>query len=211
MPLLFSWTIGQPSTLSVSIRFGPRTISSTDIAPRPMRWVNQLESGTSSTVLMLTAGISLRSPGLRNVCSAKSNALLPSIAFAAPASSARSSSTCTGSSGKNFGAAALPPRTSVAAHAMETPHAANRLEHIAKPENEVLTGTAAKCSLDAQEDAVSRPESEADAVVRLEVAQIQIFDARGHLARIVEQRAVDGCENLPAVLRLQQQQMSIAE
>ena len=34
---------------------GPRTTSSTDTARLPMRLVNQLESGTSSTVLMLRA------------------------------------------------------------------------------------------------------------------------------------------------------------
>ena len=48
MPLLFSWTIGQPSMLMVSSWFGPLTISSIDISRRPIRLVNQLESGTSS-------------------------------------------------------------------------------------------------------------------------------------------------------------------
>ena len=49
-------------------RSGPRTISSiAHRLRRPMRLVNQLESGTSSSVLTLTAGVSRRSPGLRNV------------------------------------------------------------------------------------------------------------------------------------------------
>ena len=72
MPEVFSWTIGQSSTLSTSSEFGPRTISSIVIARRPIRLVNQLESGTSSIVLTLTAGMSRRSPGFPNVCSTKS-------------------------------------------------------------------------------------------------------------------------------------------
>ncbi len=72
MPDVLSRTIGQPSTLRLSTELGPRTISSMDIARRPIRLENQLESGTSPIVLTLTAGTSRRSPGLRNVCSAKS-------------------------------------------------------------------------------------------------------------------------------------------
>ncbi len=72
MPLLFSWTIGQSSIFIVSSWFGPLTISSIDISRRPIRLVNQLESGTSSIVLTFMARTSRRSPGLPNVCSAKS-------------------------------------------------------------------------------------------------------------------------------------------
>ena len=68
-------------------------------ARRPIRLVNQLESGTSSIVLTFTAGMSRRSPGLRNVCSAKSYPLLPSIGAALLASSGASLSTWIGSSG----------------------------------------------------------------------------------------------------------------
>ena len=63
---------GQSSMLGVSSVFGPRTISSIDIARRPIRLVNQLESGTSSIVLTLTAGIGSRPPFVANVVIKKS-------------------------------------------------------------------------------------------------------------------------------------------
>jgi hypothetical protein len=105
MPDVLSRTIGQSSTLSTSSEFGPRTSSSTGIARRPIRLVNQLESGTSSIVLTLTAGMSRRSPGLPNVCSDEVEAV---AAFDRPgrlASNAASLSVWIGSSGKKRGTA----------------------------------------------------------------------------------------------------------
>jgi hypothetical protein len=68
--------------------------------------VNQLESGTSSSVLTFIARTSRLSPGLTAVLTTKSNRLRSSTATTFAASNARSSSTHSGSSGKNRG---LPP------------------------------------------------------------------------------------------------------
>ena len=53
-------------------RSGPRATSAALISRRPMRLVNQLESGTSSTVLTFSARTSRRSPGAANVLTTKS-------------------------------------------------------------------------------------------------------------------------------------------
>ena len=78
---------------------GPRRTSSTVSGRAPARLVNQLESGTSSMVLMLTALSEMRSPGLMNVFSTKSYVSLRSHARTWAASSV-SGSTVMGSSGK---------------------------------------------------------------------------------------------------------------
>ena len=62
----------QPSSEIDAKRSGPRTISSIDSGRRPMRLVNQLESGTSSSVLTFSARTSRRSPGSANVLTTKS-------------------------------------------------------------------------------------------------------------------------------------------
>jgi hypothetical protein len=64
-----------------------------------MRFVNQLESGTSSIVLTLTARTGDRSPGDPNVFSRKSSVSASSSSRAPLASKAASLSTAIGSSG----------------------------------------------------------------------------------------------------------------
>src|SRR5688572_14079957 len=54
-PADFSRMITHFSGAGAGPTLGPRTISSTVTARLPIRFVNQLESGTSSTVLMLRA------------------------------------------------------------------------------------------------------------------------------------------------------------
>jgi hypothetical protein len=46
-----------------------------------------------------------------------------------------------------------------------------------KPEDEVLALAAAERAFDAEEDAVHRAEPEADAVIGLEIAEVQILGA----------------------------------
>src|SRR5688572_520304 len=128
-----------------------------------MRFVNHVESGTSSIVLTLTARTSRLSPGLKNVCSAKSKALLPSMGLTPLASNARSSSTCSGSSGKKRGDCDKP--VTDAAHTAATHSTTSRLEDMAEPENEVFTAAAAEGALDTKEHTVLGAESEADSVV----------------------------------------------
>src|SRR5215813_172000 len=114
-----------------------------------------------------------------------------------------------GSSGKNAGVAPRPAIVS-APHA-STIASARRLEDMTEPHHEVLAFATAERSFDAQEDAVDGTEAEADPVVGLEIAEGKILGARCHLARIVEERAVDGGEDLPSVLGLEQQEIAIAE
>ena len=78
---------------------GPFTSSSMGMSRRPMRLVNQLESGTSSSVLTFNARTSRRSPGWMNEWTTKSYPLLSSCSFALEASSTASSSVQIGSSG----------------------------------------------------------------------------------------------------------------
>ena len=78
---------------------GPRRTSSTVNSRAPIRLVNQLESGTSSTVLTLIARRGVRSPGFRKVFSTKSYGSLMSQPCTFEASWV-SGSTAIGSSGK---------------------------------------------------------------------------------------------------------------
>src|SRR5687768_13280387 len=87
----------------------------------------------------------------------------------------------------------------------------NALKDIVEPEDEVRSAAAAERRLDTEEHAVGAPKAEAEAVVGLEIAEIQILDARRDLAGVVEDRAVNGREDLPAVFGLQQQRVLIAE
>jgi len=79
--------------------FGPRPISAGERSTRPIRLVNQLESGTSSMVFTLSARMEFRSPFSKKVFSTKSQTLLPSTGAARLASNSRSLSTWMGSSG----------------------------------------------------------------------------------------------------------------
>ena len=56
-----------------------------------------------------------------------------------------------------------------------------------------------------------RAEPESDAVVGLEIVRGQILETRGDLAGVVEDGAVHGREDLPAVFRLEQQHVTVAE
>ena len=99
---------------SISIRStvsGPRAISAAVIGRRPIRFVNQLESGTSSSVLTFTAGIDRRSPCSVNWFDTKSYVSLSSRGAAPLASNAASSSVASGSSGKKRGPAAWTVRS----------------------------------------------------------------------------------------------------
>src|SRR5688500_12927239 len=87
----------------------------------------------------------------------------------------------------------------------------NALKDIVEPEDEVRPAAAAERRLDTEEHAVGAPKAEAEAVVGLEIAEVQILDARRDLAGVVEDRAVNGREDLPAVFGLQQQRVLIAE
>src|SRR5918992_300087 len=78
-------------------------------------------------------------------------------------------------------------------------------------QDEMFSAAAAERPLDAQENAVPRPEAEADAVVRFEVLEAEIAEAGCHAAGVVENGAVDSREDLPAILRLQQQHIAIPE
>jgi hypothetical protein len=96
--LLPEMTVHGPAAGPLEVS-GPRRTSSADKACTAARFVNQLESGTSSAVFTLTARRGVRSPGLRNVFSKKSYGSLMSQLFTSEASWV-SGSTAIGSSGK---------------------------------------------------------------------------------------------------------------
>src|SRR5687768_18102610 len=111
--------------------------------------------------------------------------------------------------GLNAGDAAMPIASNPARAGLHTDRTA--LEDIVEPEDEVRAAAAAECRLDTEEHAVRVSEAEAEAVVGLEIAQVQILDARRDLACVVEDRAVNGREDLPAVFGLQQQRVVVAK
>src|SRR5262245_4139047 len=80
-----------------------------------------------------------------------------------------------------------------------------------KPQDEMRTRGAAECALDAEEHAIGRSESEADAEVAFEIAQMEILTMRRHLADVVEEGAINRRENLPTILGLKKQRVAIAE
>src|SRR5215216_3981175 len=132
-----------------------------------------------------------------------------------------------GSSGKKRGAAAREATTDQAATTATTYRAVQRdlentalkntalkntaLKNIVEPEDEVPAVAAAECGFHAEEDTVRRPEPESDAVVGFQVLEVQVSDTRRNLAAVVEQRPVHGGEDLPTVLRLQQQRVPVSE
>src|SRR6185503_5620936 len=89
--------------------------------------------------------------------------------------------------------------------------AAIHLEDMAKPEDEVLAATAAERAFDAEEHAVPRAEPEAYAVVGFEIGEAKILESRRDAAGVIKDRAVNRREDLPAVLRLQEQDVLVAE
>src|SRR5678815_931902 len=118
-----------------------------------------------------------------------------------------------GSSGKKRGVAArgavqIARRT---ANAVTHPRIVNVLEDIVEPEDEVIAVAAAERRLDAEEDAIRAAETETEPVVGFEIAQVQILEARRHLAGVVEDRAIYRREDLPSVFGLQQERVRIAE
>src|SRR5688572_18310823 len=80
-----------------------------------------------------------------------------------------------------------------------------------KPEDEMFSAAASEGPLDPKEYAAARTETKSNPVVRLEVAQVQVFEARSHLAGVVEDCPIDGGENLPPILGLQEQHMTVAK
>jgi hypothetical protein len=98
MPSLLPETTVHGPSAGGPDEFGPRTYSSTVSARRPRRFVNQLESGTSSIVFTFTARWLVWSPGFRNVFSTKSYGSLISRSCTSRAFRV-SGSTSSGSSG----------------------------------------------------------------------------------------------------------------
>src|SRR5262245_59881747 len=82
---------------------------------------------------------------------------------------------------------------------------------MAIPEHQMLAAAAAEGSFNPEEHAIERAESEPDAVVGLEVVEIQIVRVGGDLPRIVENGAVERREDLPSILGLQKQQVLVPE
>src|SRR5688500_2897335 len=171
----------------------PRARSAEDMGWRPIRLVNQLESGTSPTVLMFSARFAARSPAPRKEFSIRSNWPLTSTSRTFDASCV-SGSRHNGSSGKNCGAAARPgspphqrpdARTSAAAHGRM-----RWSERIAEFEVIADAFAGAGGDVDAEEHRAGRIEAEADAVRPLQIAEIEIRDARRDGAEIREERHV---------------------
>src|SRR3989441_1026189 len=203
----------------------PRTISSTDMGRARIRFVNQLESGTSSSVLTFSARMFAVSAGFMNVFSRKSYGSLKSCT-ATPLASCVSTSAAMGSSGKNFGVA---PR-------LDTAPAANmsatnqRVNFIASAPGERQHGhrppcskgrtelrelphplMAAHCHVESEEDVLVGVESESNAVRRLEIAETDILPVPTHLARVEKQRHVEARERFPSVLGVHEQGILVAE
>src|SRR5688572_14710612 len=133
------------------------------------------------------------------------------MGVALPASSARSLSTCSGSSGKNAGVALCAVSVKTAQARAASGNSQRVLEDMAEPQDEVGARGAAERTLDAEEDPIDRAESEADADVGLQIVQIDILETWGDLAGVVEDRAVHGGEDLPAVFRLEQEHVAVTE
>ena len=86
------------------------------------------------------------------------------------------------------------------------------LEHMAVPHDEVFPAPSiAERPFDPQKDAVRSAEAEANAVVRLQVTQVEIAGAGGHVPGIVKDCTVHGRKDLPPVLGLEQEQAVVAE
>src|SRR5262245_61304392 len=82
---------------------------------------------------------------------------------------------------------------------------------MAECEDEMVPGAAAERAFDPEEDPAVGPEPEPDSVIRFEIPGREIPDPRGDFSGVVENGSVYGREDLPSVLGLQQQQVSIAE
>ncbi len=104
-PDLDAMTVSGCATSGGPTVAAPRTISSTVMGRAPIRFVNQLESGTSPRVLTFTAGGMSPSGRCLNVFSMTSNAVERSTS-AGLAMGSVSGSTRSGSSGRNRGAGA---------------------------------------------------------------------------------------------------------
>jgi hypothetical protein len=187
--------------IQASNSFGPRTISSTD-GPRPIRFVNHVESGTSPIVLMFGEVGGRRAS---RTCSAKSCPLLPSIGAARLASRARSSSNWIGSSARQRGAVIAGDRQDADCrqHADQGPEWA-RPENMTVPQHEVLAA-AASASM-RRKTPFSVPKRNR-CRSRTQILEPQRFQSGRHLAGVVENGTVEGGENLPAV-RLEEQALS---
>src|SRR5687768_4723805 len=96
-------------------------------------------------------------------------------------------------------------------HAATTAATSNALENIVEPEDEVLPVAAAEGGLDAHEDAVRAAETKTKAVIRFQVAEVQILQARRDLAGVDKQGPVNGGEDLPAIFGLEQQRVVVAK
>ena len=75
----------------------------------------------------------------------------------------------------------------------------------------MLAVAAAEGAFHAEKYTVVRAEPEPDPIVGLQIAEGQIFETWCHFAGVVEDRAVNGREDLPAVFRLEQQHVTVAK
>src|SRR5262245_32360766 len=80
-----------------------------------------------------------------------------------------------------------------------------------EPEDEMLAVAAAEGTFHTKKYAGVTAEPEPDPIVGLQVAERQILETWRHFSGVVEDRAVNGREDLPAVLRLEQQHVGIAK
>src|SRR6188508_770425 len=79
------------------------------------------------------------------------------------------------------------------------PPANSALENAANHDVQVLPITAPKGGIHPEHDAVIGVEAESDPIILLEILEVQISTLVGDLPGIVEEGAVEGAPNLPAV------------
>src|SRR5687767_3645652 len=85
------------------------------------------------------------------------------------------------------------------------------LEDIVELEDKARALDAAEGDLRTQGDAAQEPDAHTNAVVVVEVVEIEIVPLERHLSRVIEKGAGQEGVHVPAILRLQQQQIPIAQ
>src|SRR4030095_11354768 len=85
--------------------------------------------------------------------------------------------------------------------------AAERLKHAAKDDIEVLDISTPKRRVYTEDDRFIGIETKPEAVIVLEVLEVQIAPTIGDLARIVEERSVQSAPDLPPVLALRKKRV----
>src|SRR4030095_7340627 len=86
-----------------------------------------------------------------------------------------------------------------------------RFENAAEDDINMLAIAAPEAGVDAKDDRFVGVEAESETVVLLEILEAQIGPAVGHLAGVVEERAVEAAPDFPAVLRLREHRVRSAE